>query len=317
VKRPKHPTGEPLSRHQQGTPNFGQLRPHIEALMQRGNVVGCYLGHKRKKGRIGKQPALVILVKKKIAPGKLRKSEILPACLPWQFGLLCEKQILTDVREVTSSFHHAAAYWGPGDTLAERVSGTIGIAMHHPVYGNVVTTAGHVHLFTPDDVSYALNSAPQVSLSNAGTGTTISGRLVRAVRNAECDYALVVPDPDSICGNYYCDSSLNDSLLIRYPYTPGLAEVDNSVLYVISRDGCRPTVLRGIGLTHAIDANYPMNNIIITDYATTDGDSGACLIDQQSRAIGLLVGYYYEGSKVYSAFMPAHVPLWNEKGDFL
>jgi hypothetical protein len=176
--------------------------------------------------------------------------------------------------------------------------------MQHPLYGKVVTTAGHLFLdgFVQDE---------RVLLTSAATAHEAIA--VRVQLTPTVDYALLQPISTVTCANQYLDL-----FPIRSLHHVTTSDV-GAALQILTADGRpRSVICRGVAARATIDGR-PMNGLILTDWRTQPGDSGACLVDttQQQRAWGLLVGRIDTATFSLSVFAPASQPIFQEAATFI
>lgn len=250
-------------------------------------------------------------------------AEMIPRRLEWLSTSRRSRSIPTDVLELPGRFTHAAGpIAGPGDLIiapsepgGDPPRATIGIALDHPEYGSIVTTAGHL-LFDQGQVGtvvYPQGTQPRVALAGQyGEQPYSTGVALKTVVNDRADYTLVRPDGEVPRGNVF-----RDSIEIVDVHWPSPGDLLGRRLSVLGAAGVRSAGFLGYrGVIQAGNAGL-MHDMIITDFVTADGDSGACLIDDEFRAWGLLVGYSVHQGSFYSAFTSALVPLIREGARFL
>jgi hypothetical protein len=305
-------------------PGPAKLQAIYAQLMAYPNVVGCFLGWKHTRKRSTQKPAIICCVTTKMPRSALRPAEHLPRQIEWQKTSTSRGRLPVDVEVISGRIQYAACC-GPGDAItgyttpgmpAVREQGTIGLAMQHPEYGRVVTTAGHVFDIqgtTSGTVTYPEGSRPVVSLWNAdgtNTGFRFFGEALKVVLTRSADYAVVLPRPPMSAENLY-----HDSVVIAAPYLPGPDDLGMD-LYVLTAAGSKKT--KFVGLSGTIPVGHEiMDGLLLTQFSTEGGDSGCCLVDETGKLWGLLVGYTTLRGTIYSAFMSATVPLNNEKATYL
>jgi hypothetical protein len=296
------------------TPTPARLAEIYADLQRRPNVLGCFIGRKRKGGRATSRLSVICVVREKVALRDLDpETERLPAEITWLRGEVRPGLLATDVQVLTRPFQPAAgAVAGPGDGVTAGASrATVGIALRHPVFGDVVTTAGHLVLDTLGTVTYPAGQLPQVELASAGSGGTLfPGTALKAVRSTTVDYALVRPSALT-CQNLFADQTP-----IGLPYTPSDQDL-GAPLFVLSARGTLPASFFGVHGSLPVGGNGLMQDLLVTDFATDAGDSGSCLVDAQSRSWGLLVGFSELEGKLCSVFISAALPLALEGAVFL
>ena len=271
------------------------------------NIVGCFIGQKRVGSRYRKGVCLTVLVKRKVADHLLPDIKRIPRSVAFARvdGSRVKATINTDVIEwVSSKASLAELVLGPGDGVVEQM-GTIGAVIQHPRFGKVLTTAGHVVYKRKGAWEWTDLGYP-VELALSGSGQAVAGEVLRSVCTSTCDYAFLRPLDDTRLDNLYLD---------QYPIAAPreLSEFDiGRPVWVLSRSGHTQTVLRGFGGSLPIGVAGSMHGLILTDWASEAGDSGALLIDERWHALGFLVGTYANPDVSYSVFMRAAVPLEGE-----
>jgi len=234
-----------------------------------------------------------------------RELEMVPRYLDVTMGGLAI-QLRTDVVEMSPLLPKLGSIAGPGDAITTvNANATIGIALTHPVHGPVVTTAGHL-VFSQGQVgeqTFSPSDAPAVSLLNGGAGQVMRGRVLRVVVNDTADYALVKLD-GAPHENLY-----KDSLQILGIHTPSGADLLGKRLFVLGHD--EPRLARFLGYRGVMSVGNAgtMRNLIVTELATSPGDSGACLVDDTWNAWGLLLGGTVADGIAYSVFTSVLVPV--------
>jgi hypothetical protein len=299
------------------TPNPVHLAEIYDDLLKRPNVLGCFIGRKRREGRATSRLSVICCVREKVALRNLAPEELLPLEVTWPRGVTRPGRLAIDVRVLSRPFRPAAVpatspVAGPGDGLTSGASqATVGIALRHPTFGDVVTTAGHLVLDSLGAVTYPAGQLPQVELASAGSGGALfPGSAVRAVRSATADYALVQP------AGLTCENLFANQTPVGLPYTPSDQEI-GAPLFVLSARGTLAAIFLGVYGSLPVGDNGLMQNLLLTDFATDAGDSGSCLVDAQSRAWGLLVGFSELDGNLCSVFISAALPLALEGAVFL
>jgi hypothetical protein len=272
------------------------------ALLRYPNVVACFIGYARRRGAPTPRLALVCCVSRK-RDGLPRESR-LPSHLTWVDSTGHPRRLAVDVEELRGFTYEAGPVIGPGDSV-RRANGdiaTIGVALNHPVHGPVVTTAGHLFL-------HGFSERENVTLTSAGTA--YAAIAVRVNMTSLVDYALIQTVDHLQCDNLYVD---------QYPVRALYQATSDDLgaeLLILTNDGTpRAVACRGVSARATIDGR-PMQDLILTDWRTKAGDSGACLIDDEQRAWGLLVGRLDTATYSLSAFAPAHVPIFQENATFI
>jgi hypothetical protein len=320
--KPRRKPRDPLGSLRPGppVPSPSALQAAYADLVARPNVQGCYVGQKSRGGRRTAEPALVCVVSEKVARADLHpRRELLPRTVSWPSGTRARGRIQTDVQTLSGRFVPAASVAGPGDAVVKpggtpgvSPRATAGLAVMHPTYGPLITTAGHLVLAPPmtGTVVWPPEARPLVRVS-AGPGADVPCLVLKATCTDIADYALLAPRPPLACQNLY-----RDTHPVAPPYLPSPADL-GAPLLVLSAAGAKRTTFRGIhGFLPAGNAGM-MRGLIVTDFATAPGDSGACLIDVKGRVWGLLVGFSILEGRPCSVFIVAELLLALEKAAFL
>ena len=260
-------------------------------------VAGFFVGRKSTGGKWGRRLAIVCCVKNKVPQKKLKNlasDACIPPSLTWKRTRTAETALPTDVVEIRDAyFQQTAPLVGTGDVLAaageDAVSGhaTIGIALQHPEFGPVVTTAGHAFIRNGEGSLRFDAGAAGLRIFNAGQGVganVFNVRPLKAVINAIVDYALLVPtDPGITPRNLFEDTfNLTEPQFAR-------PEDIGKRLFALTRRGRMPTTLLGVAGALEI-GGVSMQGLLLTDRVTEGGDSGCALVDNKFRVWGLLVG---------------------------
>lgn len=265
------------------------------------NIVGCYVGRKHKNGRLTRTVSLVCIATKKI--GAPAAADAIPTSFAWRDPDGTQRRLGTDVTQLVGIQYETGQIAGPGDVV-KRSNGevaTMGIVIDHPLWGRVVTTAGHLFLnnfMEPESVTITCTSVPH-------TGLALRRRLT-----SRSDYALV-QIPHVVSDNLYLDQ-----YPLRATYQPTHADIGTGLQVLTSAGAPINVTCRGISGQFTIDGR-PMQDLILTDWRTQPGHSGSCLMDEQQRAWGLLVGRVDLAEYSLSAFAPAHVVLFEENAKFV
>jgi hypothetical protein len=296
-------------------PQAGQLSEMYEQVLSLPNVVGCFVGRRRRKGRRTREIALVACVSTKLSTRKLKRSQRVPRRLGWAVTSKRTARLRTDVQVMGRSELHSTVL-GAGDEIdgyfppsgqAIESHGTIGIAMQHPIYGRVVTTAAHVFV----GPNYGETTLPPGQewrvLLRCSTGSPVrNGKVHKMVITHDCDYAIVSPPPGVPVENLY-----HDSQPLGPPYVPDASDLDKPA-YVLSVEKSHLTFLRGYHGRITIEG-LELRDVLITDRRTGGGDSGACLVTSGSRPMGLVEGGTEIDGESVSVFTSIVWPLLHEK----
>jgi hypothetical protein len=324
-KRTKHKTRRPRpTLKQPRIPPWTELKNAYRELMSRPNVVGCFVGERMRGGRQTGQLAVVCCVTEKVARADLDpRGELLPRHITWNRTSERHGRLLIDVQNAAAMARPASLrVAGAGDAVREIIDrgvrtespGTLGIAVSHPVFGHVCLTAGHV--VAPGlngSFTFPADERPLVQLVNtiSGPGDELfTGRALKVSMTDTSDYALVLPEDGFLSRNLY-----HDRLQLAGPFLPLPADLNREV-FVLTRGAIRRTVFRGVLGTLVVEGRL-MRNLLITDFDTRAGDSGSCLVDDEPRVWGMLVGFSIVNDRAVSVFMPALEPLIREQAEFL
>ena len=273
------------------------LRAATIELFAKPNVLGAYIGKKRRRNRITDETALVCLVAEKKPLRHLVAQERVPRRISWAPTSRESRTVATDV-VVPLPFRTASIAAGPGDRVDQPRPGTIGVAVLHPRYGETITTAGHVFMQPGWTGTYEWEEAkaPFVQVANVGgDAATISGRLLKVAITETQDYALVRPD-GTPCRNAY-----QDDYVLGDAYEASDGDLGKQ-LFALASGGARTTKLVGCHGTVPIQDHPIVRHAILVDRCTFGGDSGCCLIDGDRRVWGLLVGFNGDSSVFMSIY---------------
>lgn len=283
---------------------------------------GCYIGRKTtrptkdgKKQNVGHERldfgplAVICCVDEKVPTRKLDTAHRLPRRIRWPRTRSKHFNIPIDVQVAQRGRTLATPVVGPGDDLqasaaARSGRATLGIALQHPTFGRVVTTAGHAFLPNAGNVVFG-TSAPMLTIANAG-GTApaaFQARPLKATRRPDADYALLQSQAES--RNLYRDALSITGVHLARP------EDHDTKLFALTRTGVRQTILHGITGVLEFDG-LKMTGLLYTDDVTDPGDSGCCLVDKNVRVWGLLVGNAVINNVTRSVFASANSVLENE-----
>lgn len=293
---------------------------YTEHLLGKTNVEGCFVGHKRSAGRRTRELSLICGVREKRPAAELGKGALLPEGVGWSRNSREDVHVRTDVQEIGESGFQARPVAGPGDLMAgvtfpqgtaRAIVATLGIAIRHPRFGVVITTAGHAVQGGPGTVTYPDNQRPVVRVQNVsddGARTDFAGEVVRSVRVEEADYALLLPTDGTPVQNLYHDVDSLAGLHLPDPSDVG------KPFFALKAGGLEPTRVRGVFGVLTIEG-FRLRDLILTDPVTEAGDSGCVLIDPSFRVCGMLVGFTTVEGKPHSVFMSAFWALNMEDGE--
>lgn len=273
------------------------------------HVQGWYIGYKRKGGRRLRELSICVLVSEKRHPRALAQAERIPRHFHFRQTSRSRCRIRSDVVVLGGAFVRASMFAGPGDGVIGPPSGTIGMALSHPEYGPVVTTAGHVFTAGLGVETFAPGQRPVVLRNTGAEAGELHGDLLKVAVTDRADYALIKPYDEAACQNVF-----QDRIVLGHPYSPSPEDIASPPeLYVLTAEGPVSTRLQGMDAEIPVGAQGVIRNVILTTRCTQGGDSGACLVDSSKRVWGTLVGF----NRDYSVFLRAHVPLYFENAEYL
>jgi len=293
--RKKKPVGRKI-------PNTAELMNIYRELMKKPNVVGCYVGKKTTSGKKG-SIAIVCAVQDKILHKDLKPEELIPKTVDWLKSSSSPKKLKTDVVKLPHKLtHQNGAIIGPGDKiirLSNNEVGSIGLAISHPQFGPVVTTAGHLFNGSTGNEPVEIQSGD----------TKVQGIMVKRVMETDSDYALVRVNesPDIKIENLFRDLYAVGPLYM-------LSENDlGKKMIILTPRGDFEVTLEGIHGHFTWDGES-MTDLILTTWGTIPGDSGSCLVTDKFAVCGLLVG---QTGTQFSAFGPAYIPPLRENSQLI
>lgn len=290
-------------------PSRAALERLSEELRKRPQVLGWYIGHKKKQGRHLDELSVCVLVAEKHPVRSLSAHERIPKHFTYRVTSKIQRKIRTDVIALGGSFSRASVFFGPGDGVVGPPPGTLGMALSHPQYGPVVTTAGHVFTSGTGVETFEPGQRPVVVRNCGGESSELRGDLLKVAVTDRADYALIRPYDTAACQNVF-----QDRVVLGQPYSPSPEDVAAAPdLYVLTAAGAVATKLRGVDAEISVGPQGVIRNVILTTRCTQGGDSGACLVDSAKRVWGTLVGFNTE----YSVFLRASVPLYFENAEYL
>lgn len=287
-----------------------------DQLLALPHVTGVGIAFKRRNERATRTMSVVACVDEKIPRAKLRAKNRVPASVSWALPNTKAADIATDV-QVLGATRLQGAIVGPGDQLIARsdgglAPGTIGVAMRHPTFGRVVTTAAHVVVgAVRGEVTYAPGHEPRVEIQTGSQGGRRSGVVHRTVMTADADYALVGTSPEDPIANLYDDRSP-----VGAPYAPQDSDLGKSAFVLTAARGIVGTRLRGMHFTIDIQG-LRIVDALLTDLCTVGGDSGAPLVNPDSRLMGFVEGATSLDGKLFTAHTAVSWPFIREQARFL
>lgn len=317
--RMPRPSAESKRKLPPGAPRPSQLDKIYDELCALPNVQGCYLGYKRIGTRMTRQLSVVACVDQKPTSRDVLRAARIPRSVEWAISSQRTGALPTDVQVLSGGAFQGRPVLGAGDEVVaitregkstQTVAGTLGVAMRHPEFGPVVTTAAHVVGAREFGVvTFPARHEPRVRIVNGSGVEPLTGILHRIVFQPTADYALIGPPPGTSAENLYVDREP-----LGAPYAPDRRDINQRAL-VLTATTARQTRLRGIAARVTIQG-FAFRELLLTDLATDGGDSGACLVDGTSRVMGLLVGVVQIGGVPRSAFAPVATPFTLESAEF-
>jgi hypothetical protein len=297
-------------------PTSAHTHAILSELAARPHVQGCFIGLRRKNGRDTRTLALVCTVREKLPRTRVSRDDLIPRSIAWPANSRETATLRTDVQEGGESGFQAVSA-GPGDLLegvaSMAVTATVGVALRHPRFGPVVTTAGHAVQDGPGTLEFSEGQRPTVRLRNVaadGSRTALTGVLLRSSRILQADYALIGVEAATPVLNLYHDVNSLGGLHVAQPEDVG------KPFFALTAGGVLPTTVRGVSGVFDI-GGFPMRDLILTDAVTQGGDSGCALIDASFRVAGLLVGFTTVEGERRSVFMSAFWALALESSELL
>lgn len=300
-------------------PSAGNVDDIYRELSSKPGVAGCYIGFKTSKGRKTRTRSIVCLVTQKVPDSKLDGPlQTIPPVIQWEDAQGKRHQVTTDVVELQNVIQSHAAFAGPGDNVqtGRGEVASVGIALRHPAYGQVITTAAHALTSTPGITEFQPTHAPRVRIAEfRGGALTCEAEVLKVHLTDKGDYALLRPIGGVPCANLY-----RDKASVNRPYIPGPGDLGREAV-VLGASAVRRTFFRGVHarlLHHS--SGITMTNLLLTDRATEPGDSGACLADVLNgdlRVWGLLVGSATIDGSEFSVFTTALSPILLEQADYI
>jgi hypothetical protein len=306
-------------------PTSARTHALLAELAEHPQVDGCFIGHRRKDGRATRTLAVICAVCEKRPRAKVAKEHLLPRKVEWAVNSRETASLRTDVQELGESGFQTTgtvATAGPGDRIeglsvaagqTEAVVATVGIALQHPRFGRVITTAGHAVQSEPGTVEFDAAQRPTVTLRNVaadGTRSGFTGRLLRSARIPQGDYALIEVEEATPVGNLYHDLNSLGGL-----HLPQVEDVGKT-FFALTSAAVLPARVRGVFGMFTI-GDFSMRDLILTDAVTEGGDSGCALVDESFRVAGLLVGFVTIEGERRSVFMSAFWALTLEQSELL
>ena len=300
-------------------PSGQWLKDLYAEVMALPNVSGCYIGRCQVAGR-ERGLGLICTVGRKVDEGDLPAGGVIAKEYQLNYGKK-KFRIKTDVVEVGQSGPFSTLFAGPGDRQREfrrpnrapvQASATIGIAIRHPRFGVIITTAGHALLSRPNIVIYQ-RPRPLVLLHNirkAERPTPFRAQALKAVWTPVRDYTLLRPHPSFEAANFYHDVLPLENVKTVVPEEVG------TMAFVLTARGRKRTRIVGIRATIRVGP-LRVRDAILTELVTREGDSGCALIDRERRVIGVLSGFSVINGKAVSVFTNPVTLLQRERATML
>ena len=294
-----------------------ELEAVYARLMTYPNVVGCFLGRKRRDDKDRRGYAVIALVSDKVPRDALTPRERLPSWITWRVSSTQTRRCRVDVQVIRDAELHAPVVAGPGDEVVRLqdssasslvLDGTIGGVLQHPQLGVAFTTAGHV-LRRPFGtvLTFPPQDGPRVSLRNGAgpnEGTAFDGVLAEIVWTADSDYALIKP------GGVSATNLFQDSFPLISMHTPQFFQA-GMALAAVTRSGLRQlTYIGDRGIVQFPQG--PARTVHLAEIGPDllhAGDSGCSVIDKFARVWGFHLGSATIGNRRCSVFRaPAQDP---------
>jgi len=288
-------------------PNTVELMEIYREMVKRPNVFGCYVGKKISRGE--KKPGLAVIcaVKDKVDKENLSREEIIPSRFGWLKHASSPQKMRTDVVQMSDTLtRQTGPIIGPGDRIVRKANGeaaAIGIAFLHPQYGPVVTTAGHLFSGNGVDEDVTIESGD----------SQVNGKMVKKMMAANTDCALIQITNSSMSG---VENLFRDLHAVGPLYFPSDQDLEKEMV-VLTPTGAFDVICKGINGQFSWSNGILMNDLILTTWKTIPGDSGSCLVTKKYAACGLLVGQMSSGDTLFSAFVPAYIPVLMEHGQLI
>jgi hypothetical protein len=278
-------------------PNPASLEAIAYRLGAASQVRGWFVGFKRKNGRRTRQLALICCVDRKIPVREIPSSERLPRTVTWREGRKVRVRVPIDVQEIGASGLQAD-FAGPADIVgASNGRATAGVAVSIPSLGPLLTTAAHAVIQRPANITFP--NAPRFTLTNATAPGTVQVSALSALWDDEADFALLrvlSGQPTNLFA---------DQFRIKTPFFPLSSDVGRQVFALTSRGAISmryegPAPLMPVGGFNV--RGGLLATAIPPGAGTQGGDSGCCLVDDQLRLWGLLMGFVTIGGRLHSIF---------------
>lgn len=271
-----------------------------------------YIGKKQVGGKETGRLAVVCGVEKKLDKKTMDPAEAVPETLNFRSTPVRTSRVATDVIQMKGSFEVQTNLLGPADLVNPgdpNFEATLGIALGHPVHGNVVTTAGHA-------IPPNIGNGDQVVVASGGN--TFAAQVMNVVTNQFSDHALLRPVSPIAVGNFFRDITPLGPIYIPDPEK----DVGKKLFVLPAQGNPRSVTCQGLKASIPTAANIVMHDLILTEWSTLGGDSGACLVDQDYRVWGLLLGVFRMSNSTgistdFSVFVPAFRVLFLENAHYL
>lgn len=296
------------------SPGNRRVQAFFDAWKTRLGLEGVAIGQRVRDGKRRPEIVLSCFVREKrdVAPQRMVRSSV-----KWA----PRRTIGTDVLEIEDfKFQGAPPVVSPADTVSAflpsgKSRGSVGVIIRHPVLGVCVTTAAHVvGLRQEGEISFPNpQDRPPIRFSNAPQGTTpatFRGQVLKATLGASSDYALIQPEFPQRCANRF-----SDVRPLSAPFIPTAIDIGKRFM-VLTSTGARAARLRFIHHTVNI-GGVVLQDLLLTDLSTDEGDSGTTLVDVHGRILGLLTGFGRVGGVPVSAFTPVFSLLTREGAELL
>jgi hypothetical protein len=280
-------------------PNLAELESIYERLKKKPNTIGFFIGKKQTADRKIDALSVVCIVREKVREKDLRPSERIPKKISWRKQSKIPATMQTDVLSSKDFRLQDNAVYGPGDWIirTNQRQASVGMALSHPTFGYVLTTAAH--LFSAGFVGE--------TVSVKSDNQQIEGEVV--LINSTYDYALVRPKSSAAkIANLF-----RDVYSLGGVYSMQQSDVQRNRSHdILGASQKRKVTCEGIHGSFNYDFGI-LRDVILTSNGTIDGDSGACLVNEDYSICGLVIGADYR----YSYFMPATYALFHERANLI
>ena len=257
------------------------LRRHRSRLLQYAGVVGVGLGPRTRRGyEHADERCVVVYVRRKRSKLELRRRG--ERALPHYIATAAKKRIGVDVIEFGRLIRHAQGGddLGPG-TISER--GTLGVvaidlATNHPVALTAMHVVGGPSITSPDQ-SRVVDSPSDAYEDHRRLGTVLRGS------TDGIDAAVVTIEPPNAATR-----SIRGLGAVA-GWRPVVDPADTGIAVAMTGAVTGHPVFGRIVRPHLALPELGLDDAMLVDIDTANGDSGSALIDHDHLVLGLLVGY--------------------------